>query len=166
LKNNYAYVSPGIEPLREQEFLQSNARWIYQMILITKRNFLVYLRVPDTSWLKISVAVAVALLIAAMFSNLDSSQAGVRNRNGVLFFIAEASSFISLQYVVLVFPHERPVFLREYASNMYSIGPYFFGRLLAELPAGLIVPSLFGSIIYFIVKLNTDFWYKFPLHSK
>jgi ABC-type multidrug transport system permease subunit len=134
--------------------------------LITKRNFLVYLRIPQTSWVKIAVVVAIGLLVSVMFQNLDGSQAGVRNRNGVLFFIAVASGFISLQYVILVFPHERPVFLREYESNMYSIGPYFLGRMIAEIPAGLIAPTIFGSVIYFIVKLNTDFWYKFPLHSK
>jgi hypothetical protein len=68
-----------------------------------------------------------------------------------------------VQYVILVFPHERPIFLRETGNNMYSVGPYYLGRFLAEFPAGLIVPVIFGTIIYFAVGLNQTLWWKFPL---
>jgi ABC-type multidrug transport system permease subunit len=103
-----------------------------------------------------------------MFPNLDQDHTftGVRNRNGVLFFISAASGFISAQYVILVFPHERPIFLREIGSNMYSVGPYFLGRFIAELPGAIIAPVVFGSIIYPIVGLNTVYAWKFPLFRK
>ena len=78
----------------------------------------------------------------------------MRNRNGVLFFCCVAIGFIAVQYVILVFPYERPIFLRETGNNIYSVGPYYLGRFLAELPAAIIVPIIFGSIIYFVVGLN------------
>ncbi len=56
--------------------------------------------------------------------------------------------------MINVFPYERPIFIRETTNNMYSIGPYYLGRFLAELPAGIIVPVIFGTIVYFIVGLN------------
>lgn len=68
--------------------------------------------------------------------------------------------------MVLVFPHERPIFLREVKSNMYSVGAYFTGRLLAEVPGGIIVPVVYGSIIYFLVGLDTSHPYKYPLFRK
>jgi hypothetical protein len=46
---------------------------------------------------------------------------------------------------------------------MYSVGPYYLGRFLAEFPAGLVVPVIFGTIIYFAVGLNQTLWWKFPL---
>jgi ABC-type multidrug transport system permease subunit len=111
---------------------------------------------------------AVSLLVSAMFPHLnrDHEFTGARNRNGVLFFVAAAVGYIAAQYVILVFPHERPVFLREIGSNMYSVGPYFLGRFIAELPGGIIAPVLFGSIMYPIVGLNTVFAWKFPLFRK
>ena len=81
---------------------------------------------------------------------------GVRNRNGVLFFEAVAIGFISVQFTMLVFPYEREIFLRETGSNMYQVGPYFFGRFFAELPMSLILPVIFGSIIYFAVGLDSS----------
>ena len=81
----------------------------------------------------------------------------------MLFFCSVAIGFISVQYVILVFPHERPIFLRETGNNMYSVGPYYLGRFLAEFPAGLIVPVIFSTIIYFAVGLNQTLWWKFPL---
>lgn len=46
---------------------------------------------------------------------------------------------------------------------MYSVGPYFLGRYLAELPGAIIGPAVFGGIIYPIVGLNTVYAWKFPL---
>ncbi len=68
--------------------------------------------------------------------------------------------------MVLVFPHERPIFLREVKSNMYSVSAYFFGRLIAEFPGAIIVPVVYGSMIYFLVGLDTAHFYKFPVFCK
>ena len=49
---------------------------------------------------------------------------------------------------------------------MYSPGPYFMGRYLAELPFGLLIPFLYGTIIYFAIGLDTSIYWKYPLNSK
>ena len=49
---------------------------------------------------------------------------------------------------------------------MYSVGPYFLGRFIAELPGAIIGPVVFGSIIYPIVGLNSVYAWKFPLFRK
>ena len=91
---------------------------------------------------------------------------GVRNRNGVLFFESVSIGYIAMQFMILVFPYERPIFLKEVNGNMYSVGPYFFGRFFAEIPAGLIVPIIYGTLIYFLVGLDTTEHYKYFLHGK
>jgi ABC-2 type transporter len=40
--------------------------------------------------------------------------------------------FGTAQPALLSFPEERPVFLREYSTNHYSVGPYFISRLTME----------------------------------
>jgi hypothetical protein len=40
--------------------------------------------------------------------------------------------FGSAMPTLIVFPEERPVFLREYATNHYSVVSYFLSRLLLE----------------------------------
>jgi len=115
---------------------------------------------------KIVVPVLIALLVSSMFSGLKEDYTGVRDRNGALFFLTLSSSFISLQFVVLVFPQERPIFLREVGNNMYSVSSYFFGRLFAELPLNVIVPIIYGSIVYFLIGLNQATWFKYPVFRK
>lgn len=74
-------------------------------------------------------------------------------------------AFNAVQGVILVFPDERPVFLKEVNNNFYSPAPYFFAKIFAELPMSVITPFLFGSISYFAIGLNTNFAYKFPLYG-
>lgn len=90
----------------------------------------------------------------------------MQNRNGVLFFITMTIAFNSIQNIILIFPDERPVFLREVGNNMYSVTAYFFGKVVAELPASIITPVVFGSIVYFSIGLSTVFAWKFPLFRK
>ena len=60
----------------------------------------------------------------------------------------------AIQNVILIFPDERPVFLREVNNNMYKVGPYFWAKVVCELPFSIMMPSVFGCIVYFCVGLN------------
>jgi len=166
LKNDHEFVSADVEPLNPREFTRATSNWLYQFGVILKRNLMVYSRIPATSVLKLVLPILMALLVSSMFSGLKEDYTGVRDRNGVLFFLTLSSSFLSLQFVVLVFPHERPIFLREVGNNMYSVSSYFFGRMFAELPMNIIVPIIYGSVVYFIIGLNQATWFKYPVFRK
>jgi hypothetical protein len=75
-------------------------------------------------------------------------------------------AFNAIQNVILIFPDERPVFLREINNNMYSVSAYFLGKIIAELPAMIILPMLYGSIVYFVIGLSTIDPSKFPVYCK
>lgn len=75
-------------------------------------------------------------------------------------------AFNAIQNIILIFPDERPVFLREVNNNMYSVTAYFFGKIIAELPASILTPVIFGSISYYAIGLSTVYAYKFPLFCK
>jgi ABC-type multidrug transport system permease subunit len=72
-------------------------------------------------------------------------------------------AFNAIQNVILIFPDERPVFLRESNNNMYRVSAYFWAKIVSEFPSSLLTPVIFGSIVYFIIGLNDDLWYKFPM---
>lgn len=73
-------------------------------------------------------------------------------------------AFNSIQNIILIFPDERPVFLREVNNNMYSVSAYFFGKVIAELPASILTPVIYGCIVYFSIGLSTVYAYKFPIY--
>lgn len=75
---------------------------------------------------------------------------------GGLFFMTMNITMNAIQNVILIFPDERPVFLREVNNNMYKVGPYFWAKISSELPFSIMMPSIFGCIVYFCVGLNSN----------
>ena len=70
----------------------------------------------------------------------------------------------AVQNVILVFPDERSVFLREVNNEAYTVSAYFFAKVISEFPSGIIFPVLFGCIEYWAIGFNSQLWYKFPTH--
>ena len=66
-------------------------------------------------------------------------------------------SFNAIQNVILIFPDERPVFLREVNNNMYRTSPYFWAKVISELPFSIMTPVIFGCIVYYAIGFNPDF---------
>lgn len=77
-----------------------------------------------------------------------------QNLQGALFFMTMNITMNAIQNVILIFPDERPVFLREVNNNMYKVGPYFWAKISSELPFSILMPTTFGCIVYFSVGLN------------
>ena len=44
---------------------------------------------------------------------------------------------------------------------MYSVSAYFFGKVISDLPASILIPVIFGCIVYFAIGLSTHFTYTF-----
>ena len=51
---------------------------------------------------------------------------------------------------------ERNLFNRERASGLYSTWAYSLSKLMVELPAVCLWPTLFGLIAYWMVGLRSD----------
>ena len=166
LRNDYAFNSPLVSRITEADINNQQVSWCYQLGLLIKRNFLNTIRLPQTSYVKLIVTVITALFTIILFQNCGGDLAGVQNRNGALFFITMTIAFNSIQNIILIFPDERPVFLREVNNNMYSVTAYFFGKVIAELPASILTPVIFGAIVYYAIGLSTVYAYKFPLFCK
>lgn len=94
------------------------------------------------------------------------TSSGVQNIEGALIFSVMAMGFASTQNIVLLFPDERPIFLREVNNNMYTASAYFFGKVISEIPMSLILPTLFSLVIYWSLGLSTAHPWNFPFFSK
>jgi len=92
LKNNCDAVSPNVKPLSADRSSQE-AGWFYQFRLLSARNFLNIMRLPQTSYVKFIVTCLTAAFCIVLFFDVGQDQAGVQNRNGALFFITMTMSF-------------------------------------------------------------------------
>jgi len=73
---------------------------------------------------------------------------------GTLVSLSISSMMGSAQPILLSFPDERPVFLREYAAQQYGVVPYFVSKTLVELPFVLLCQLLTYLCAYWVMGLQ------------
>lgn len=76
---------------------------------------------------------------------------------GGLFICIVANVFATVLPSLIMFPQERPVFMREYATNHYSAPSYFLSRLVLELLVTAVQVSVSVGITYNAMNLQSDF---------
>lgn len=85
---------------------------------------------------RFGLTIFLALLMGAIFYDVgetDKAVAGnLQSHFGALIFVLINAMFGTAEPALLSFPSERPVFLREYSTNHYSVLAYFFSRLTVE----------------------------------
>jgi len=65
--------------------------------------------------------------------------------------------FGTAQPALLAFPDERPVFLREYSTNHYSVVSYFLARLTMEAVVTLLQIVVQCVITFFMIGFQSNF---------
>mmetsp|Transcript_2454 Transcript_2454/g.3750 ORF Transcript_2454/g.3750 Transcript_2454/m.3750 type:complete len:507 (-) Transcript_2454:27-1547(-) len=159
LKNDPNEVHPEAKAL-SAESLASNT-WGYEFSLLAKRNALNQWRLPHQTTIKFGSAIIISLITIILYQGLEGNKEGVQNRMGALFFLSMNTGFGGLNNVSLIFPSERPVFLREVNNNMYRVSTYFWAKLFTEFPPSVLLPTMQIAIVYFAIGLNTNDWYQF-----
>jgi ABC-type multidrug transport system ATPase subunit/ABC-type multidrug transport system permease subunit len=167
LKCDPSYAHPDCLPLAANDSSLSIATpWCYQYKLLATRNFLNVVRLPQTSYVKLTTTCVTSSFVAFFFWQAgawvetrpppkpETYEQIFQNLQGGLFFMTMNITMNAIQNVILIFPDERPVFLREVNNNMYKVGPYFWAKITSELPFSIMMPSTFGCIAYFAVGLN------------
>ena len=110
---------------------------------------------------RFGTTIFLGVLVGIIFLDVgetDSSKASnLQSHFGALIMCLLMGMFGTAQPALLSFPSERPVFLREYSTNHYSVSSYFMSRLTMEaVVTGLQV--LVSSIItYFMIGFQMDF---------
>lgn len=152
-------MHPEIEPLTGDETdIAVRTSFCYQFKLLARRNFLNILRLPQTSYVKLAVTVLTASFAVLLFygSGKINNNQGMQDVQGSLFFVTMNISFNAIQNVILIFPDERPVFLREVNNNMYKSTPYFWAKIVSELPFSIFTPTIYGCIIFYAIGYNQN----------
>ena len=130
-----------------------------QFLVLFKRAFFNFVRNKFAIPIRIFQIVFIAalfLLIFDVFPQDPTDPKATFNRLGGLYLLI-LNNFISfMQNVLLTFPAERVVYAKEYNSGLYGVVPYYFSKIIIELPFIMIMPWIFIGIIYYVVKFNPE----------
>ena len=91
-----------------------------------------------------------------MYSEIDNGQKAIQDKQGILFFITINQSFGPLIGVINTFTVEKSIVMRERQAKSYHLSSYYITKLLTTFPVQVVLPGIFGCIVYWIVGLKDD----------
>eukprot|EP00980_Cylindrotheca_fusiformis_P027786 scaffold22559_cov111-Cylindrotheca_fusiformis.AAC.25 len=110
---------------------------------------------------RFGLAIVMSLLVGIIFFEVGDTDSAVsqnlQSHFGALVMIMIMSMMGSAQPALLAFPDERPVFLREYSTNHYSVLSYFLSRLSVEASLTALQVLVISVISYFLISFNAGF---------
>lgn len=109
-----------------------------------------------------------ALLVGCIFFQVGSAggyddPSRMNSHFGAMVMILMMAMFGTAMPTLLSFPEERPVFLREYSTNHYSVLAYFMSRLAMEALITFLQILLLLLIAYNMVNLTSPFFKFFAI---
>jgi hypothetical protein len=107
-----------------------------QLSLLYKRELNNLRRDVTALGARFGLTIFLGVLIGVIFKDVASgpptSSSMLQSQFGAVIMVMLMSMFGTAQPALLAFPEERPVFLREYSTNHYSVTSYFMSRLTME----------------------------------
>mmetsp|Transcript_33883 Transcript_33883/g.59055 ORF Transcript_33883/g.59055 Transcript_33883/m.59055 type:complete len:608 (-) Transcript_33883:23-1846(-) len=155
-KENYKQLTIEGEDDNLKKFNPSLVSTANQYKFLLGRSIKETFRNRDVIRAKIGISVIQAAIIDMLYYKLSDDRQGIQNRYG-LFFMLNIVLFISgIITVVLTFPLQRSVFLKEQGYSMYGAYTYFWAKLTPEIYLETIIPTIMFVMIYWATELNTD----------
>jgi len=138
----------------------AHAGFFTQLFSLSKREAQAVWR--DKAGLIASVMVPLILNVffACIFFQVgDNTRAEWSGRThfGGVSQVAIGGMFGAAQPLLLKFPLDRGIFLREYATHTYGAAPYFISKSMVELPQSFMNAVITWTAAYFIMGLQGSF---------
>ena len=86
--------------------------------------------------IRFGIGIFISILVGAIFLNVGETDSNdpvnVSSHFGAVIMILMGGMFFTAEGALQSFPEERPIFLREYSTNHYSVGAYFVSHFTME----------------------------------
>lgn len=151
--------------------------------VLTKRSFLTTVRDPKLYTLRlVSVVATLALLFVLYIDNKIGTKDGCLKKPtaemlkslsnfdlfdpentsypnyGFIFYSVIFMVFLSLLPVLLAFPLDVSIFMKEHLNGWYSLNSFFWAKNIADIPPNFIFPIIYGIGAYLITEQILEFW--------
>lgn len=146
----------------------SQAGMLTQTMLLTKRELQATWRNKPALYARYGMTAVLNLLFALIFMDTGAWTTNgddglepndIQSHFGGITQIVISAMFGAAQPMMLEFPLERPIFIREYATDHYYVTSYFISKLLVELPLTLIQSGVIFLVAYWLMDLHGNIWY-------
>ncbi|KAM9317185.1 ATP-binding cassette sub-family G member 8 [Gastrophryne carolinensis] len=101
-------------------------------------------------------AVLMALLIGFLYYGQGSNILSIQDTIALLFMKSSLTPFAVVLDVVAKCHSERAMLYRELEDGLYSVTPYFFAKVIGELPEHIAFVVFYSLPIYWLANLNPE----------
>ncbi len=144
----------------QAENAAGRASFCQQLKYLLYRQRVFIRREPQAIMAKFANQIFIGILILFLFSGAGDSfdsLSDFQNQAGAAFFLIVSTLMGWYFGTILTFQIERPVFLREQASKMYSPLLYFTIKNLTDSPVAAITPFIVLLVVYWGIPLTHFF---------
>lgn len=142
--------------------LNCGASFCTQLRYLVQREYQNTVRNKQSLGARFGMAFFLNLLFALIFfqeGNTSLDGYSIQGHFGCITLVSISLMFGSAQPLILAFPIDRPVFIREYATGTYGGAAYVISKLLIEAPLTFLQNTLAITIVYFLVDFQGLFIY-------
>lgn len=95
--------------------------------------------------------IILTILIGFTFFRMNTDQESIQSRTGLLVFWPTQMMFITIMPIILVFPLERNILMRERAARAYRVSSFYLSKAVAEGAYAILFNTMSLVPLYFMV---------------
>ncbi|XP_075451886.1 ATP-binding cassette sub-family G member 8 isoform X2 [Ascaphus truei] len=129
---------------------------LHQFSILIRRQVSNDLRDLTTLLIHGFEALLMAMLIGFLYYGQGGNQLSIEDTIALLFMKGSLTPFAVVLDVVAKCHSERAMLYHELEDGMYSVTPYFFAKVIGELPEHFAFVIFYGVPIYWLANLNPE----------
>eukprot|EP01018_Ginkgo_biloba_P004785 Gb_21000 [translate_table: standard] len=134
----------------------SQASFIMQSYVLTKRSFVNMYRDLGYYWLRFAIYIALCLCVGTIYYNVGQDYGSIQARGAMLMFVAAFLTFMAIGGFPS-FVEDMKIFGRERLNGHYGVGAFVVANTLSSIPYLMLISLIPGAIAYFLVNLHSGF---------
>ncbi|XP_004516742.1 ABC transporter G family member 11 [Cicer arietinum] len=134
----------------------SEASFLLQCYILTKRSFINMSRDFGYYWLRLVIYIVVTICIGTIYLNVGTGYNSILARGSCASFVFGFVTFMSIGGFPS-FVEDMKVFQRERLNGHYGVTAFVISNTLSATPFLILITFLSGTICYFMVQLHPGF---------
>ncbi|KAL6277228.1 hypothetical protein ACE6H2_020829 [Prunus campanulata] len=134
----------------------SQANFITQCLVLTRRSFVNMYRDLGYYWLRLAIYIALCLCVGTIFYDIGSTFGSIQARGAMLMFVGAFLTFMAIGGFPS-FVEDMKIFGRERFNGHYGVSAFVVGNTFSSIPYLLIISLIPGAIAYYMVGLQKSF---------
>uniref|UniRef100_A0A7S2LEQ2 ABC transporter domain-containing protein n=1 Tax=Leptocylindrus danicus TaxID=163516 RepID=A0A7S2LEQ2_9STRA len=156
---------PPVEKIGKSDATVDNTERVSkttELKLLFEREMLNLKRDTVPLYIRFGITIFLNILYGLIFQGIGSKSTAdsiaINSRFGALIMSILSVMFGTAQPALIALPSERPVFLREYYTNHYSVYTYFVSRFAVEAAITFAQVMVQAVLTYFLMELTMKFY--------